>query len=87
MQQLVEHQSNVWGSIYMALSNGKVELKLIWTKHCVLAGFGVENDGADYSNTIFTIKDTKLYVLVVLLSSKDNQNLFKLLSKVFERSV
>ena len=71
----------------MTLSNSKVELKPSWTKHCVLAGFGVENDCADYNNTIFTIKGTKLSVLVVLLSSKDNQNLFKRLSKRSERSV
>ena len=71
----------------MTLSNSKVELKLSWRKNCVLAGFGVENDGADYNSTIFTIKDTKIYVLVVLLSPKDNQNLFKLLRKGFERSV
>ena len=36
---------------------------------------------------IFTIKDTKLYVPVVTLSAKDNQNLSKLLSKRSERSV
>ena len=71
----------------MTLSNGNVELKLTWTKHCVLARFGVANDGADYNNTIFTIKDTKRYVLVASLSSKDSQNLFKLLRKGFERSV
>ena len=31
--------------------------------------------------------DTKLYVSGVVLSTKDNQNLSKLFSKVFERSV
>ena len=35
----------------------------------------------------FTIKDTKLYVPVVTLSTKDNQKLSKLLSTRFERSV
>ena len=34
---------------------------------------------------IFTIKDTKLYVLVVTLSAKDNQKLLKRLRKAFER--
>ena len=33
------------------------------------------------------MKDTKLYVTVVTLSSKDNQKLSKLLSKGFEISV
>ena len=33
------------------------------------------------------MKGTKLYVLVVTLSARDNQNLSKILSKGFERSV
>ena len=36
---------------------------------------------------LITIKDTKLYVSVVALSAKDNQNISKLLRKGFERSV
>ena len=45
------------------------------------------NTDANPNNIIFTIKDTKLYVPVVTLPPKENQNLSKLLSKVFERSV
>ena len=45
------------------------------------------NDDANSNNIIFTIKDTKLYVPVVILSTRDNQKLSKLLSKGFERSV
>ena len=67
----------------------KVELKLRWTKHCVLSVLRNENDNAnaDSRNIIFTIKDTKLYVPVVTLSAKDNDKLSKFLSKGFERSV
>ena len=36
---------------------------------------------------LITIKDTKLYVSVVALSAKDNQNISKLLRKGFKRSV
>ena len=71
----------------MPLINCKVELKLRWTKHCVLASAGVENDGANSNNVIFTMKDTKLYVHVVTLSAKNNQKLSKPFSKGFERSV
>ena len=72
--------------------NCKVDLKLKWTKYCVLSAAGndnVNNDDNDNNsnNIIFTIKDTKLYVLVVTLSARDNQKLSKLLSKGFERSV
>ena len=38
-------------------------------------------------NIIFTMKDTKLYVTVVTLSTRNNQKLSKLLSKKLERSV
>ena len=44
----------------MSLINCKVELKLRWMKHFVLAVAGVENDSADSNNIISTIKDTKL---------------------------
>ena len=38
-------------------------------------------------NIIFTIKDAKLYVLVVSLSARDNQKQSKVFRKGFERSV
>ena len=71
----------------MPLINCKVELKLRWAKDCGLASVGLENDGAVSNNIIFTIKDMKLYVLVITLSTKDYQKLSKQLSKGFDRSV
>ena len=71
----------------MPLIDCKVELKLTWTKYCVLSADGNDIDNANSNNIIFTIKDTKLYVPVVTLSTRDNQKLSKLLSKGFERSV
>ena len=69
--------------------NCKVELKLRWTKHCVLSVAGADNANGNNNdnNVIFIIKATKLCVPVVTLSAKDNQKLSKLLSKRFERSV
>ena len=64
--------------------NCKVELKLKWTKYCILSANGNDNNEAN-SNIIFSIKVTKLYVIVVTLSAKDNQTLSKLLTKGFER--
>ena len=69
----------------MPLLNCKVELKLKWTKYFVLAGAGADNTNANSNDIIFTIKDTKFFV--VTLSAKNNQKLSKLLSKGFERSV
>ena len=67
-----------WRSLEMPLINCKVELKLIWTKHCVLSAAGNNDD----NNIVFTIKDTKLYVPVVTLSARDNKKLSKLFWKV-----
>ena len=86
----LRYLSYFWKSLEMPLNNFKVELKLKWTKCCVLAVAGNENninENASANNIIFTIKDTKLYVPVVTLSPKINQKLSKLLSKGFERSV
>ena len=52
-----------------------------------LSAASANNNDASSNNIIFTIKDTKLYVPVVTLSARDNQNLSKLLSNGFERSV
>ena len=65
-----KYLSIFWRSIAMPLINCKVEWKLRWTKHCVLASAGFENDGADSNNIIFTVKDTKLYVHIISLTSK-----------------
>ena len=64
----------------MSLINCKVELKLKWTKYCVLSAAGAVNangnvnDNIYGNNVIFTINDTKSYVLVITLSTRDNQN-------------
>ena len=56
-------------------------------KYFDLAVTGVDNVGGNSSNVIFTIKDTKLYLAVVILSAKDNKRLSKLFSEEFERSM
>ena len=76
----------------MSLINCNVELKLKWTKYCILSAAGNENhsdnDNDDNANKIiFNIKDTKLFVPVKTLSARDNQTLSKFLSKRFERLI
>ena len=94
----LKYLSNFWRSLEMPLINCKIELKLKWTKYCVLSVGGNENDinnnnnnnnnnNDNNNNNIFTIKDTRLYVPVVTLSARDNQKLTKLLSIGLERSV
>ena len=54
--------------------NCKVELKLRWSKHCVLSVAGTDNANGNNDGVIFTIKDTKLYGPVLSWSTKYNQN-------------
>ena len=69
--------------------NCKVDLRLKWTKYCVLSEAGNDNEiaNADNARITFTIKDTKLYVPVVTLSARDSQKLSKYLRKGFETLV
>ena len=83
----LKYLSNFWISLELPLINCIVELKLKWTKHCVLYAGSNDDTNANPDNIVFTIKDTKLYVPIVTLSAKDNQNLLNLLNKGFERSV
>ena len=74
----------------MPLINCKVELRLKWTKHCVLSAARNENviNENDYDNNIiFAIKDQILHVFVVTLWARDNEKLSKLLNKWFESSI
>ena len=82
----LKYLSDFWRSLEIPLINCKVEVKRIWTKDCVLSAECNDNTNANPDNIIFNIEDTKLYVPVVTLSARDNQNLSKLLSKGFDRS-
>ena len=79
----LKYISNFFRSLEIPLVNCKVDLELTWTKDCV-----VSNDDADNNNVVsFKITDTKLYVPIVTLSTKDNTNLTKQLNDGFERTV
>ena len=83
----LKYLNNFCRSLEMPLINCNVELKLKYTKYCVLSAAGngnVINDNNNANNITFTIKDTKLNVPVVTLSARDNQKLSQLLSKQFE---
>ena len=85
----LKYLSNFWRSLEMPLINCKVELKLRWTKPCVLSVGGTDNANGnnDNNNIIFTVNDTKLYVPVITSSGRDNQKLSRLLSRRFKRSL
>ena len=53
----LKHLSNFWRSLETPLINWKVELKLKWTKHCVLSVPCTDNANCnnDDNNIIFTV--------------------------------
>ena len=71
--------SNFWRSLEMPIINCKIHLILKWIEDCILSNAG---DSAK-----FKIKDAKLLVPIVTLSTKDNVNLAKQLSNGFKKSV
>ena len=62
----------------MTLINCKIHFKLNWSKDCVMSTIAA---------TTLKITNTKLYVPIVTLSSKDNVKLIKLLEEGFKRPV
>ena len=74
----LKYLSNFWRSLEMPLINCKIHLELNWTKDCVVSTI---------ADTTFKITNTKFYIPIVNLSSKDNEKLVKLLEDGFNRPV
>ena len=74
----LKYLSNFWRLLEMPSINCKIHLELNWSEDCV-------------KSTIAEIKikitNTKLYVPIVTLSSKDNVKLIKLLEEGFKRPI
>ena len=73
----LKYLSNFWRSLDMPLINCEVSLTLTWSENCVITSLErreITNTRRDSSptNAIFKIPDTKLYVLFVTLSTKDD---------------
>ena len=62
----------------MPIINCKIHLELNWSKDCVMSTIAA---------TTFKITNTKSFVPIVTLSSKDNAKLVKLLEREFNRPV
>ena len=72
----LKYLSIFWRSLKMPLINCKINLELNWTKNCIMSNI---------ADTTFKITNTKLYVPIVTLSSKDIVKLVKLLEEGFKR--
>ena len=79
----LKYVSNFFRSLEMPLVNCKIDLELTWRKDCMIS-----SANADANRVVsFKITDTKLYVPIVTLSTKDNTNLTKQLNEGFKRTI
>ena len=74
---------NFFRLLEMPLVNCKIDLELTWHKDCMISSV----NAAAGQVISFMITNTKLYVPIVTLSTKDNNNLTKQLNDGFKRSI
>ena len=79
----LKYVSSFFRSLEMPLVNCKIDLELRWHKDCIISRVNAAAGQA----VSFMITNTKLYVPVVTLSTKDNNNLAKQLNDGFKRSI
>ena len=75
----LKYLSNFWRTFEMPLINCEVNLILTWSKDCVIT-----NSTGDRK---FAITETKLYVPVVTLSTKDSEKLLQQLKSGFKKAI
>ena len=79
----LKYESSFFRSLEMPLINCKINLELTWHKDCMISSV----NAAAGQIVSFMITNTKLYVPVVTLSTKDNNNLTKQLNDGFKRTI
>ena len=75
----LKYLSNCWRTLEMLSINCEVNLMLTWPSSCVITN----STGAGK----FAITDTRLYVPVVTLSTKENTKLLQQLKSGFKRVI
>ena len=75
----LKYLSNFSRTLEMPLINCEVNLILTWSKDCVITNSTGEGK--------FAVTETKLYVLVVTLSTKDNEKLLQQLKSGFKKTI
>ena len=95
----LKHLSNFWRKLDMPLINCEINLILTWSENCVLTSKATRDavpaQGGNPAvtrvnnptNATFKITDTKLYVPVVTLSTKDDNNFLEQLKSGFKRTI
>ena len=92
----VKHLSNFWRALDMALIICELSLTLTWSTNCVLTSKAYREAYPDANtavagindptNATFKIKDTKLHLLVVTLSTQDDNKLLEQLKTGFKNN-
>ena len=75
----LKYLSNFWRTLEMPLINCEVNLIFTWSKDCVITNSTGEEK--------FAITETKLYVPVVTLSTKDNEKLLQQLKSGYKKTI
>ena len=75
----LKYLSNFWRTLEMSLINCEVNLILTWYKDCAITNSTGEGK--------FSITETKLYVPVVTLSTRDNEKLLQQLKSGFKNTI
>ena len=94
----LKHLGNFWNSLNMLLINCEVSLNLSWSETCVITsmekrlvrtaqGGNPTVYGGFPESATFKIKDCKLYVPVVILSSEHDKILLEKLKAGFKRTI
>ena len=78
----LKHLSNFWETLEMSLINCENNLILTWSANCFIIANLVDNQVPT-----FAIIDTKIYGLVVTLSTQDNAKLLQQLRSGFKRTI
>ena len=87
----LKHQSNFWRGLSIPLVNCKMSLILIWSREQVITSIErrvitlIRRD-TSLKNASFQIKDKKLYVPAVTLSTGDDNKLLEQLKSGFKRT-
>ena len=91
----MKHLSNFWRTLDMPLTNCEVSLTLTWSKNSVITDERTQDANSNppvpeiraREGAIFEVKDTKLYVSVVTLSTEDENKLLEQLKIGFKRTI
>ena len=92
----LKHLSNFWRTLDMPLINCEINLILTWSKNYVLTSKATRDADPDAdpevapdnpTNATFKITDTKLYIPVVTLSTKNDKRLLEQLRTGFKRTI